>query len=168
MATKNSNEITHPSLAVVNEGQQEWNKKVLQPILFDLIALGRVLKQLHWNVVGPNFRPLHLHLDEIYATVEEASDEVAERLAATGHSPNGRMADVTENSEIEDVPVGFTPEAEVLLFAEHSVRRMVGLIRSRTEEIEDVDSGTADLLHQISLSLEKHHWMLAAQQVRSK
>jgi len=168
MKSTKMNEISHPSLAVVNEGQQEWNKKVLQPILFDLIALGRVLKQLHWNVTGPNFRPLHLHLDEIYATVEEASDEVAERLAACGHSPNGRLMDVTESSEIEDAPAGFTPESEVLLLAEHAVRRMVGFIRSRTEEIENIDTATADLLHQISLSLEKHHWMLAAQQVRSK
>ncbi len=167
MPNKTKNELIHPSLAVVNESQREWNQKVLQPVLYDLIALGRVLKQLHWNVNGPNFRALHLHLDEIYATVEEAIDDVAERLASTGHSPNGRVADVKEQSEIEDVPAGFAYETQVLLLAEHAVHQMVGLIRSRSEEIEDIDTASADLLHQISLGLEKHHWMLAAQKVRA-
>ena len=157
--------LIHDSLATVEDGQREWNFRILQPILYDLVALGRVLKQLHWNVIGPGFRPIHLHLDEIYEFVDGATDEVAERLAAVGHSPSGRMADVVDGTEIEDVPSGFIRDEEVLRLAEHSVRRAVGLIRSRTIEIEDVDTATADMLHQIALSLEKHHWMLEAQRI---
>lgn len=166
MKIKTRNIQTHAPIAVVEGNQQETNFAVLQPVLYDLIALGRVLKQLHWNVVGPGFRPIHLHLDEIYAVVDDATDEVAERLAATGHSPNGRIADVGEHSEIEDVPAGFTMDSEVLKLAEHALRRAASLIRTRTLEIEDVDTVTADLLHTIAFSLEKHHWQLEVQQVR--
>ena len=37
----------------------------LQATLLDLVDLALTGKQLHWSVVGPNFRPLHLQLDEL-------------------------------------------------------------------------------------------------------
>lgn len=153
------------SLAAVRAGQREVNRKVLQPVLTDLIAYGLILKQLHWNVIGPYFRPIHLHLDEIYAEVQEGIDQVAERLSAVGHSPSGRLSDVASKTEIGDAPEGFTRDTEVLLLAEHRTRQVIGLIRSRMEEIEDTDTVTADMLHQIVAGLEKHHWMLQAQRV---
>jgi starvation-inducible DNA-binding protein len=165
MSTTKSHEMAISSLAVVNGSQRETNRSTLQPILFDLIALGRIVKQLHWNVVGPHFRPLHLHLDEIHEVVEDAIDTVAERLTATGHTADGRLRATAENTELDDVPEGFLVDDEVLRLASFNLRRAVELIRSRTEEIEDVDTATADLLHQIELDLEKHHWMLEAQRV---
>jgi len=153
------------SLAAVNGAQREKNHSVLQPILTDLIAYGRLLKQLHWNVTGPNFRPIHLHLDEIYAEAEEAIDLVAERLAAVGHSPNGQLSSVTKNTELDEVPGGFIRDHEVLLLAEHRTKMMIDLIRSRMSEIEDKDTVTADLLHGVVAGFEKHHWMLQAQRI---
>ena len=37
----------------------------LQRVLVDLIELHLQGKQAHWNVVGSNFRDLHLQLDEL-------------------------------------------------------------------------------------------------------
>ena len=37
----------------------------LQRVLVDLIELHIQGKQAHWNVVGTNFRDLHLQLDEV-------------------------------------------------------------------------------------------------------
>jgi starvation-inducible DNA-binding protein len=154
--------LAENSLGAVRGVQSEKNRKILQPVLTDLIALGRVLKQLHWNVVGPHFRPIHLQLDDIYELVDDAVDKVAERMVATGHSPDGRLKNSADSAEIEDAPPGFLADTEVLLFAEHSVKRTDELIRARCEEIEDVDTATADMLHQIILGLEKYHWMLQA------
>lgn len=151
------------SLAVVDGPQREQNHKVLQPILTDLIAFSLTTKQLHWNVVGPHFRPIHLHLDEIYDLTIEAIDTVAERITACGHSPNGTAKSVAKNTELVDVPEGFLRDTEVLLYASQRIHELVGLIRSRMETIEDVDTVTADILHQICAGLEKHHWMLQAQ-----
>ena len=151
------------SFASVDGSVREQNHKVLQPILIDLIALGLNIKQLHWNVVGPHFRPIHLHLDEIHDFVEDAVDTVAERLSATGHSPSGRAKDVAADSEIEDVPDGFLRDSEVLLLGSHRIREVVSQIRARMQTIEDIDTVTADILHGIVEGLEKHHWMLQAQ-----
>ena len=54
----------------------------LQRVLTDLIALELVGKQIHWNIVGPNFRDVHLNLDEVVDIAREGSDEVAERMRA--------------------------------------------------------------------------------------
>lgn len=167
MKKANTNNLSITSLSALENEKSDSLQKVLQPTLFELIALGRVLKQLHWNVVGGKFRPVHLHLDEVYATVEEATDLVAERLAAIGHSPNGRACDVVANSTIQDVPIGFTLDTEVLLLAEGAILYAVKLMRTRVESVEGVDASTEDMLHQLILTLEKHHWMLAAQQVAS-
>jgi starvation-inducible DNA-binding protein len=43
----------------------------LQSVLVDLIALHLQGKQAHWNIVGPNFRDLHLQLDEIVGDVRQ-------------------------------------------------------------------------------------------------
>jgi len=155
--------LVEQALAVVNGPQREENHRVLQPTLTDLIAFGLTVKQLHWNVIGPYFRPIHLHLDEIHEDVQEAIDTVAERIAACGHSPLGTVKSVAANTELVDPPEGFIRDEEVLILAGQRTHEVVGLIRSRMESIEDVDTVTADILHQIVGKLEKHHWMLRAQ-----
>ena len=42
----------------------------LQEVLVDLVELHLQGKQAHWNVIGTNFRDLHLQLDEIAVRVQ--------------------------------------------------------------------------------------------------
>jgi len=49
----------------------------LQATLAELIDLTLIGKQAHWNVVGPNFRSIHLQLDEIVDAARLSSDRVA-------------------------------------------------------------------------------------------
>lgn len=164
MATKTKDSV-EISLSAVSETQREKNHQVLQPVLTDLIAFSLIVKQLHWNVVGPHFRAVHLHLDEVYAEVLESVDEVAERLSATGHSPSGSINSVAKNTELQDVPEGYLRDSEVLLLASARLHELAGLIRSRMALIEEDDTVTADLLHQVVAKLEKQHWMIQAQRI---
>ena len=50
----------------------------LQRVLVDLVELHLQGKQAHWNVIGSNFRDLHLQLDELVDAAREASDTIAE------------------------------------------------------------------------------------------
>jgi starvation-inducible DNA-binding protein len=52
----------------------------LQKVLVDLIELHLQGKQAHWNLVGTNFRDLHLQLDDIVDLAREAADTIAERM----------------------------------------------------------------------------------------
>ena len=135
----------------------------LQPSLVDLLALQLIVKQLHWNVTGPGFRPIHLHLDEIYEAVTEAVDSIAERLSAMAISPSGQASDIASGSDLAPVAPGFLLDTEVLKFAHSRLGTVCRNVRSLMETIEGVDAVTADLFHAILLGLEKHLWMLRVQ-----
>ena len=70
----------------------------LQATLLDLVDLALTGKQLHWSVVGPNFRPLHLQLDELVDSWHELADAVAERAVAIGTFPDGQAGAVAARS----------------------------------------------------------------------
>ena len=78
----------------------------LQRVLTDLIALELVGKQIHWNVVGPNFRDIHLNLDDVVDIAREGSDEVAERMRAINAVPDGRPATIAAATTVPAAPEG--------------------------------------------------------------
>lgn len=131
----------------------------LQPTLYDLIALGLLVKQAHWNVVGPHFRSLHLHLDELWSDVQTSVDTVAERIATLGVSPSGQTQDVTANTELSPLPTGFLRDAEVIDLITERLAAASRLIRDRLSRIEEPDPVTADLIHAVLEGIEKHLWM---------
>ncbi|GAP53821.1 ferritin, Dps family protein [Arthrobacter sp. Hiyo6] len=61
----------------------------LQAVLADLIELHVQGKQAHWNIVGTNFRDLHLQLDEI---VEVPGTSPTKWQSACGRFMRCRMA----------------------------------------------------------------------------
>ena len=65
-------------------------RESMQKVLVDLIELHLQGKQAHWNLLGSNFRDLHLQLDEIVDAAREFSDEIAERMRAVYLVPDGR------------------------------------------------------------------------------
>jgi DNA-binding ferritin-like protein len=75
--------------------------------LADAYVLYHQLHKHHWNVEGAEFRDLHIFLQEAYEAVEEAADEIAERLQAIGGVPHASMdalsAAATVEPEDEDV-----------------------------------------------------------------
>src|SRR5689334_8973163 len=78
----------------------------LQAILIELIDLSLLGKQLHWTVVGPHFRALHLQLDELIEAWRELSDTVAERAVALGYMPDGQSATVARETQLRGVERG--------------------------------------------------------------
>ncbi|MCA9152383.1 MAG: DNA starvation/stationary phase protection protein, partial [Planctomycetales bacterium] len=85
-----------PSLkrSILKSDQRDTTVKQLQSCLYDLIDLALQGKEAHWNVLGPNFRSVHLQLDEIIDSARNASDEVAERIVTLGLSPDGRASQI--------------------------------------------------------------------------
>jgi len=78
----------------------------LQRVLTDLIALELVGKQIHWNIVGPNFRDVHLNLDEVVDIAREGSDEAAERVRAlVAAGPPTETVGVTDTLPFPTIPV---------------------------------------------------------------
>src|SRR6478752_8072483 len=78
----------------------------LQIVLTDLIELQLQGKQAHWNIVGPNFRDLHLQLDELVLATRQFADDTAERMRALHALPDGRSATVAKSTSLAQFPEG--------------------------------------------------------------
>jgi starvation-inducible DNA-binding protein len=133
----------------------------LQATLVELIDLALLGKQLHWNIVGRPFKPLHEHLDELVDSWRELSDTTAERAVALGIAPDGRSATVA-NSGVEPVDAGVldtdaATRALVTRLADVSER-----IRARMDRFGELDLASQDVLVEVVRELEKQQWMLRA------
>src|ERR1700751_4431596 len=86
----------------------------LQLILVDLIELHLQGKQAPWNVIGTNFRDLHLQPDELVDFAREASDIIAERMRALDAVPDGRSDTVVATTSLPRFPANEHNSAEVV------------------------------------------------------
>jgi starvation-inducible DNA-binding protein len=151
---------------VLTDEHQSQATELLQGTLVTLIDLALNLKQAHWNVVGPNFRSVHLQLDEILITVRDATDEIAERVVTIGLSPDGRASTVSKDSVLKDFPTGFHQVSETIAHVADQMKAAIDQLRSAIEKMGDIDPISEDLLIGISGQLEKHLWMVQAQEVQ--
>ena len=135
----------------------------LQRILVDLIELHLQGKQAHWNVVGPNFRDLHLQLDEIVDVAREASDTIAERMRALHATPDGRSDTVAATTTLPAFPAGEQNTANVARAVTARLNAAAATLRAVHDDVDAEDPSSADLLHAILEDLEKQAWMLSAE-----
>ena len=135
----------------------------LQKVLVDLIELHLQGKQAHWNLVGTNFRDLHLQLDSIVDTAREASDTIAERMRALDAVPDGRSDTVVATTTVPNLPPGLLGVTETVETITNRVYAVVSTIRTVHDAVDAVDPSTADLLHGIIDALEKEAWLLKSE-----
>jgi starvation-inducible DNA-binding protein len=134
----------------------------LQGALVDLVDLSLVGKQIHWNVVGPRFRSIHLQLDEVVATARMHSDIVAERAAALGVSPDGRADTVAARSGVGSAPGGWVNDTDAVGTLVDALGAVITRMRERVEVTAEADPVSQDVFIAITADLEKHHWMFQA------
>ncbi|NEE18323.1 DNA starvation/stationary phase protection protein [Streptomyces sp. SID7499] len=137
--------------------------EALQGALVDLVDLALVAKQIHWNVVGPRFRSVHLQLDEVVDTARTYSDTVAERAAALGISPDGRAATVAVGSGIGVTPEGWVDDTTAVGTLVEALGAVIARMRERVESTGEPDPVSQDIFIGITADLEKHHWMFQAE-----
>ncbi|MEU7525332.1 DNA starvation/stationary phase protection protein [Saccharothrix sp. NPDC042600] len=153
-----------PITSPLSESDKKSVGAVLQATLVDLIDLSLVAKQAHWNVVGKNFRSVHLQLDELVTTARTYTDEVAERAAALGISPNGKAKTVASESGVPEFPDNWLKEDQVVAAVVSALAKLIERLRARIDETDKSDLVTQDLLIEITKQLEQAHWMWQAQQ----
>jgi starvation-inducible DNA-binding protein len=139
----------------------------LQAVLVDLIELHLQGKQAHWNLVGTNFRDLHLQLDGIVDTAREAADVIAERMRALRAVPDGRSETVAATTTLAALPEGTLSTADVVTMVTDRLAAAVMTLRGVHDTVDAADPSSADLLHTIIDDLEKQAWMLSAERCSS-
>jgi len=135
----------------------------LQRVLVDLIELHLQGKQAHWNVVGTNFRDLHLQLDELVDFARESSDTIAERMRALDAVPDGRSDTVAATTSVPQIPGYEHNTTEVVDLITTAVYAVVDTMRDVHDAVDAEDPTTADQLHQMIDGLEKLAWLLKSE-----
>jgi starvation-inducible DNA-binding protein len=153
----------HPTLS--HDEQREVGLE-LQATLVELVDLALLGKQLHWSVVGPGFRPLHLQLDELVAAWRELADTVAERAVALGYWPDGQAGTVAEASGLAPAPSGAVADRDVVEILANRLIEVVGRARARMDRLGAVDLASQDVLIEVVRALEQQLWMVRAQRAR--
>src|ERR1700759_4335760 len=118
----------------------------LQLILVDLVELHLQGKRAHWNVIGSNFRDLHLQLDELVDGARDASDTIAERMRALDAVPDGRSDTVAATTSLPQFPANEPSTGEVVDLGTPGTDATVDPIRGVHDAVDAVDPSTSDLL----------------------
>ncbi|MQA16145.1 MAG: DNA starvation/stationary phase protection protein [Pseudonocardiaceae bacterium] len=155
---------TYPITSPLGDAARDAVGDELQAALTDLIDLSLIGKQAHWNVVGRHFKDVHEHLDELVDLARGAADQVAERAAAIGVSPDGRAATVAKTSGAPEFERGWRRDADVVAAIVETAAAVGSRMRARVESTDKTDLVTQDLFIEITTKLEQAHWMWQAQQ----
>ncbi|MGH2881904.1 MAG: ferritin-like domain-containing protein, partial [Solirubrobacteraceae bacterium] len=86
----------------------------LQGTLVDLLDLTLIGKHLHWNVEGRHFRPCTTSSTNKSTLWRKQSDDVAERAATIGASPDGQAETIAGATQLEPLPSGHLSAQQVL------------------------------------------------------
>lgn len=135
----------------------------LQRVLVDLIELNLQGKQAHWNIVGTNFRDLHLQLDELVDFAREGSDTVAERMRAMEAWPDGRSDTVTASTSLPRFPAYAVSTQDAVDLITGRVYAAVDTMRQVHDAVDAEDPTSADILHQLIEGLEKLAWLIKSE-----
>jgi starvation-inducible DNA-binding protein len=135
----------------------------LQAELVELVDLSLLGKQLHWSVVGPHFRSLHLQLDELIDSWRELSDTVAERAIAIGCAVDGQARAVAADSPLAGVEPGAIEDAALVRELATRLAETAERTRERAERVSELDPATEDVFIEVIRELEKQLWMVRAQ-----
>ena len=135
----------------------------LQQVLVDMIELHLQGKQAHWNVVGTNFRDLHLQIDELVDFAREGSDTIAERMRALDAVADGRSDTVAATTSLPAFPPFEHNTTEVVDLITTRTYAAVDTMRAVHDAIDAEDPSTADILHQLIDGLEKLAWLIKSE-----
>lgn len=135
----------------------------LQRALVDITALSLVGKQAHWNVVGPNFRDLHLNLDEVVDISREGSDTIAERMRAINAFPDARPATIAAQTSVPEAPEAAVITSDTVDYIVSAINAVVTTLRDIHDAVDDEDPSSSGILEDFTQRLEQQSWFLAAQ-----
>jgi starvation-inducible DNA-binding protein len=115
---------------------------------------------VHWNIVGPTFYSMHKLTDAQYKDMEEASDEIAERIRALGHPAPASFGDYSKLSTLDSKSTLTTAEEMLksLIADNQAISKRLRAAVSAAADADDVV--TADLLTRRIGKHEENAWML--------
>lgn len=136
--------------------------ELLQKQLSTYNDLHLTLKHVHWNVVGPNFIGVHEMIDPQVTLVRQYADEVAERIATLGQSPEGTPGAIIRDRTWDDYSVGRDNVQAHLAALDLVYTGLIEDTREAIKSLEELDLVSQDILIDHAAELEKFQWFVRA------
>src|SRR6185436_8776826 len=77
---------------------------MLSGVLSDAMLLYTKTRKFHWNVNGQSFMELHKLFESHYKQLEEAIDEIAERISKLGAPSPGTFKEFLQMTSLKETP----------------------------------------------------------------
>ena len=151
------------NVPAIGAHERETVGSELQAMLVELVDLSLLGKQLHWSVVGRDFRSLHLQLDELVDSWRDLADAIAERAVAIGHFPDGQSRTLAATGGVEPVEPGPIEDADLVRALTHRLGEVGERARERMDRLGELDAASQDAVIEVVRALEEQLWMVRAQ-----
>lgn len=146
----------------LSEEQRSGVSELLNSDLANAYLVLIKTKKFHWDVVGPQFRSLHLLWEEQYQALTANIDSLAERVRTLGFFPVGTAAGFLKYGSIKEqsdnIPLATEMVAQLVDDHEEIIRNLREHVDQSSEKFGD--EGTADFLTGLMEQHEEMAWML--------
>jgi starvation-inducible DNA-binding protein len=162
LSTLKATDSKSPNLGIDNNARAHIAERLSQA-LANSYALQLKTQYYHWNVTGPQFIALHKLLEEHYKDLQNAVDEIAERIRSLGHFTPGTFREFLETAVIKEdksLPKSWDAMVKNLVDGHETLSRF---FREAIPYVQELgDEATGDLCIRRQGDHEKTAWMLRA------
>ena len=117
---------------------------------------------LHWNVVGGQFKPVHEYLEALYDSFSDSLDEVAEVLRMKDEYPVASLKDFLELSQIKEIEeskdIHYEKVLKIVLEDLSVIKNQAKIIRNLA--LEDDIIILIDSMEGIISNIDKELWFI--------
>ena len=139
------------------------NVKAINTYLANLAVWNVKLHNLHWNVKGQFFMPIHNYTEKLYNEVFEAYDDVAEVLKMRGELPLASMKAYLEAATIKEIETRVISCCEVHDILVNDIEHMMKAAMAILEEAAKEDDFQVQAMFEEYINaFRKELWMLRA------
>ena len=150
-----------PNIGISEKNLQDVTA-LLSSVLSDTTLLYSKTRKFHWNVKGESFMELHKLFEVQYTLLEEAIDEIAERINKLGAPVIGTLAEFLNNTSLKEAPGKYPQKEDMLkeLLSDHEL--VIKCLRKYIDDCSEKfkDAGTADFLTGLMQQHETIAWTL--------
>lgn len=146
----------------IKQADREKVAQGLKHLLADTYTLYLQTHNFHWNVVGPQFRELHLMFEEQYNELAVAVDDIAERIRTLDVPAPGTYKEFAKLSSIKEVD-GVPEGRDMVDILTDGHEKVVKVCRQALKAAQDADDeSSVSLISDRMRVHEKTAWMLRA------
>lgn len=139
--------------------------KTMNQYVANLAVLNVKFHNLHWNVVGPQFIPLHQFSESAYEGFFESYDAVAELIKMRGSFPVGSLKDILALSTVKELENKSFSTSEMLAIMKEDFTALIALATQIRKEADEASDFTVVATMEDEIAkYEKHIWFIASMQ----